>query len=499
MVFSKRKMKQFLAFGVTIIFVICLYKSWGNPVHGMGPGQYGDEDFADEADNSVGADNFVVGEKRLAGPQERTVLATDDRTINNRRPLNGALSAEERGAIGRPVFREKHRTRQHNDLRLPAAESDSERESRLNELHEAKRQILELERKIQELEGRIPRKYPDVTFLNYKNRKRILITGGAGFVGSHLVDYLMMQGHELIVADNFFTGRKRNVEHWLGHENFELIHHDIVNPLFIEVDEIYHLASPASPPHYMYNPVKTIKTNTLGTINVLGLAKRVGAKVLIASTSEVYGDPDVHPQPETYWGHVNPIGPRACYDEGKRVSETLSYAYAKQEKVNVRVARIFNTYGPRMHMNDGRVVSNFIIQALQNQSITIYGSGKQTRSFQYVSDLVDGLVALMASNYTQPVNLGNPVERTIQDFAEIIHDLVGCKSQIIELPAVEDDPQRRKPDISRAKKIINWEPRVPLQEGLMKTIDYFRKELARSNHSQRNIFVPETTEYRNLL
>lgn len=197
------------------------------------------------------------------------------------------------------------------------------------------------------------------------------ITGGAGFVGSHLVDYLMMQGHEIIVADNFFTGRKRNVEHWLGHENFELIHHDIVNPLFIEVDEIYHLASPASPPHYMYNPVKTIKTNTVGTINVLGLAKRVGAKVLIASTSEVYGDPDVHPQPETYWGHVNPIGPRACYDEGKRVAETLSYAYAKQENVNVRVARIFNTYGPRMHMNDGRVVSNFILQALQNESITV--------------------------------------------------------------------------------------------------------------------------------
>lgn len=246
----------------------------------------------------------------------------------------------------------------------------------------------------------------------------------------------MLRGHEIIVADNFFTGRKRNVEHWIGHENFELIHHDIVNPLFIEVDEIYHLASPASPPHYMLNAVKTIKTNTVGTINVLGLARRVGAKVLIASTSEVYGDPDVHPQPETYWGHVNPIGPRACYDEGKRVAETLSYAYAKQENVNVRVARIFNTYGPRMHMNDGRVVSNFILQALQNESITvsnwrrllhqiykennvkysfqIYGNGKQTRSFQYISDLVDGLVALMESNYTQPVNIGNPTEHTIE-------------------------------------------------------------------------------------
>lgn len=240
-----------------------------------------------------------------------------------------------------------------------------------SEMLNAQRRIAELELKLAALVERIPQKYPAVTYLNYKSRKRVLVTGGAGFVGSHLVDQLMMQGHEIIVADNFFTGRKRNVEHWLGHENFELIHHDIVNPLFIEVDEIYHLASPASPPHYMHNPVKTIKTNTMGTINMLGLAKRVGAKVLIASTSEVYGDPDVHPQPETYWGHVNPIGPRACYDEGKRVSETLSYAYAKQEHVKVRVARIFNTYGPRMHMNDGRVVSNFILQALQNESITV--------------------------------------------------------------------------------------------------------------------------------
>lgn len=248
----------------------------------------------------------------------------------------------------------------------------------IDDLDEANSRIADLEKKINELStlvkqlgASIPKKYPDVTFLNYKNRKRILITGGAGFVGSHLVDTLMMQGHEVIVADNFYTGRKRNVEHWLGHENFELIHHDIVNPLFIEVDEIYHLASPASPPHYMLNPVKTIKVNTLGTINVLGLAKRVGARVLIASTSEVYGDPTEHPQSETYNGNVNPIGPRACYDEGKRVSETLSYAYAKQEKVAVRVARIFNTYGPRMHLNDGRVVSNFIMQALLNESITV--------------------------------------------------------------------------------------------------------------------------------
>ncbi len=257
-------------------------------------------------------------------------------------------------------------------------------------------------------------KYPEVRFLNYQDRKRILITGGGGFVGSHLADKLMLQGHEVIVADNFFTGRKRNVEHWVGHENFEILNHDIVNPLFLEVDEIYHLASPASPPHYMFNPVKTIKTNTVGTVNVLGLAKRVRAKVLVASTSEVYGDPEVHPQPESYWGHVNPIGPRACYDEGKRVAETLAYAYAKQSGVDVRVARIFNTYGPRMHMNDGRVVSNFIIQALRDEPITVYGSGKQTRSFQYVTDLVDGLVALMASNYTLPVNIGNPTERTIE-------------------------------------------------------------------------------------
>lgn len=350
------------------------------------------------------------------------------------------------------------------------------------ELERVKRKLVGLEEKIRVLEDSPNKgKYPPVKYLNYKNRKRILITGGAGFVGSHLVDVLMKQGHEVVVADNFFTGRKRNVEQWLGHPNFELIHHDIVNSLFIEVDEIYHLASPASPPHYMYNPVKTIKTNTMGTINMLGLAKRVMAKVLVASTSEVYGDPTVHPQPETYWGHVNPIGPRACYDEGKRVSETLSYAYAKQEKVNVRVARIFNTYGPRMHMNDGRVVSNFILQALQNQTITVYGNGKQTRSFQYVSDLVDGMILLMESNYTQPINIGNPVEHSIEEFASIIKGLVGGRSEIIKSQAVEDDPQRRKPDIARAKKYLNWEPKVSLKDGLQRTIDYFKMELERSN------------------
>lgn len=370
------------------------------------------------------------------------------------------------------------------------------------ELENAQEKIKMLEAKLSMLETRMPAStnlYPEIKFRSYKDRKRILVTGGAGFVGSHLVDKLMMEGHEVFVVDNYFTGSKRNIEQWLGHENFEMIHHDVVNPLFIEVDEIYHLASPASPPHYMYNPVKTIKTNTVGTVNMLGLAKRTKAKILIASTSEVYGDPEVHPQPESYWGHVNPIGPRACYDEGKRVAETLAYAYQKRTGVDVRVARIFNTYGPRMHANDGRVVSNFIIQSLEGKPITIYGSGDQTRSFQYVSDLVDGLITLMDSDFTQPINIGNPNEQSILTFANMIRDMVGKgegkeSSEIIHLDPVEDDPQRRRPDITRAKKELQWEPKVHVEKGIQKTIDYFRKELTRNKHSDRNIGDP--TEYR---
>ncbi|CAF3213133.1 unnamed protein product [Rotaria socialis] len=349
--------------------------------------------------------------------------------------------------------------------------------------------ISSLEKRIQELEAR-QQQYPEVTFLTYKDRKRILVTGGAGFVGSHLIDRLMLEGHEVIVADNFFTGRKRNIEHWIGHENFELINHDIVNPLYIEVDQIYHLASPASPLHYMYNPVKTIKVNTMGTINMLGLARRVRARLLFASTSEVYGDPEAHPQKETYFGNVNPFGPRSCYDESKRVAEATCYAYAKQEGINIRIARIFNTYGPRMHMNDGRVVSNFILQALQNEPITVYGHGKQTRSFQYVSDLVDGLISLMNSNYSMPMNLGNPDEYTIEQFAFKIKDLVGSKAPIVYKDPVVDDPKQRRPDITLAKSWLNWEPKVLINDGLNKTIAYFRNELLVKHHSERNVFFP---------
>jgi len=303
-------------------------------------------------------------------------------------------------------------------------------------------------------------KFPPVRKLHTWKKKRILVTGGAGFVGSNLVDLLMRQGHEVMVLDNFFTGRKDNVAHWIGHPNFELRHHDVCQPLYVEVDRIYHLASPASPPHYMYNPIKTIKTNTEGTQNMLGLARRTNARMLFASTSEVYGDPKEHPQKETYWGNVNPIGPRACYDEAKRLGETMMYAYQKQSNVDVRVVRIFNTFGPRMHPNDGRVVSNFIIQSLQNKTITIYGGGSQTRSFQYVDDLVRGINAVMEGNVSSPVNLGNPEEYTILDFANLIIKLTGSSSKIEFLQASKDDPTRRKPDVTFAKKHVGWEPRV---------------------------------------
>ncbi|XP_018650414.1 putative dtdp-glucose 4-6-dehydratase [Schistosoma mansoni] len=325
------------------------------------------------------------------------------------------------------------------------------------------------------------KKWLPVKQLHWTKKKRILVTGGAGFVGSHLVDKLMQDGHEVIALDNFFTGKRHNIEHWVGHSNFELLHHDVTNPIYVEVDEIYHLASPASPQHYMHNPIRTIKANTLGTLNMLGLARRTNAKFLFASTSEIYGDPEVHPQPESYWGNVNPIGPRACYDESKRLGETMTYAYFRHLNLPVRVARIFNTYGPRMQINDGRVVTNFIAQALNNESITVYGLGEQTRSFQYISDLVNGLVALMESNYTMPVNLGNPVEFTVNELAIMVKNFTDSKSDIIYQPLPIDDPQRRQPDIGIAIKQLNWKPTVTLQEGLSKTIIYFKDILKPSS------------------
>ncbi|MFN3679404.1 UDP-glucuronic acid decarboxylase family protein [Thermosynechococcus sp.] len=306
---------------------------------------------------------------------------------------------------------------------------------------------------------------------------RILVTGGAGFIGSHLVDRLMEAGHEVICLDNYFTGTKRNVLRWMGHPNFELIRHDITDPIRLEVDQIYHLACPASPVHYQYNPVKTIKTNVLGTLHMLGLAKRVKARFLLASTSEVYGDPLMHPQSESYWGNVNPIGIRSCYDEGKRVAETLTFDYHRQNNVDVRVARIFNTYGPKMQVNDGRVVSNFIVQALQGTPLTVYGDGSQTRSFCYVSDLVEGLIRLMNSDYIGPVNLGNPDEYTVLELAQKIQALINPGVEIQFKPLPSDDPQRRRPDITLARTVLGWQPTVPLLEGLQRTIPDFAERL----------------------
>lgn len=306
--------------------------------------------------------------------------------------------------------------------------------------------------------------------------KRILVTGGAGFVGSHLCERLLKEGHEVICLDNYFTGSKQNIEHLRDHLYFELVRHDVINPYMIEVDEIYNLACPASPVHYQYNPIKTVKTSVMGAINMLGLAKRVGAKILQASTSEVYGDPIVHPQPESYWGHVNPIGLRSCYDEGKRCAETLFMDYYNQNQVDIKIIRIFNTYGPRMHPQDGRVVSNFIMQALQGEAITIYGKGTQTRSFQYVDDLVEGTYRMMNSRpgFTGPVNIGNPIEFTMLQLAQEVIDLTNSKSKIVHLPLPQDDPMQRQPDISLAKKELNgWEPKTHLHEGLIKTIGYF--------------------------
>ena len=306
---------------------------------------------------------------------------------------------------------------------------------------------------------------------------RILVTGGAGFIGSHLIDRLMAENHEVICLDNFYTGTKRNILKWLDNPYFELIRHDITEPIRLEVDQIYHLACPASPVHYQYNPVKTVKTNVIGTLNMLGLAKRVKARFLLTSTSEVYGDPDVHPQPEEYRGNVNPIGIRSCYDEGKRIAETLSFDYHRQNNVDIRVARIFNTYGSRMLENDGRVVSNFVAQALRGIPLTVYGEGSQTRSFCYVYDLVDGLMRLMNGDHIGPINLGNPDEYTILELAQKIQQMINPDAEIIFKPLPQDDPRQRQPDITKAKSLLGWQPTIPLEEGLKLTIDDFRDRL----------------------
>lgn len=306
---------------------------------------------------------------------------------------------------------------------------------------------------------------------------KILVTGGAGFVGSHLIDRLMNQGHEVLCLDNFYTGSKKNVLKWLDNPAFELVRHDVTEPIRLEVDQIYHLACPASPIHYQFNPVKTIKTNVMGTMNMLGLAKRVKARFLLASTSEVYGDPDVHPQSEEYRGNVNCIGIRSCYDEGKRVAETLAFEYYREHKVDIRVARIFNTYGPRMQEQDGRVVSNFIVQSIKGTPLTIYGDGSQTRSFCYVSDLVEGLIRLMNGDFIGPVNLGNPGEYTILELAQIIQGMINPEAELIYQPLPEDDPKQRQPDITRAQTYLDWEPTIPLKEGLELTIQDFKSRV----------------------
>jgi len=304
---------------------------------------------------------------------------------------------------------------------------------------------------------------------------RILVTGGAGFLGSHLCDRLLAEGHEVVCLDNLFTGQKRNIAHLLANPRFEFVRHDVIDPFKFEVDQIYNLACPASPPHYQFNPIKTTKTSVMGAINCLGLAKRVKARVFQASTSEVYGDPQVHPQPEGYWGHVNPVGRRSCYDEGKRCAETLFFDYHRENKVDIRVVRIFNTYGPRMHPNDGRVVSNFIVQALRGEDLTVFGEGTQTRSFCYVDDLIEGFVRFMAQTETVgPMNIGNPGEFTMLELAELTLKLVGGRSKIVHKPLPADDPRQRQPDIALARRTLGWEPRVPLEEGLRRTIAYFR-------------------------
>ena len=304
-----------------------------------------------------------------------------------------------------------------------------------------------------------------------------LVTGGAGFLGSHLIDRLMEAGDEVICLDNYFTGRKANIARWIGHPQFELIRHDVTEPIKLEVDRIWHLACPASPIHYQFNPVKTAKTSFLGTYNMLGLARRVGARLLLASTSEVYGDPEVHPQPESYWGSVNPIGVRSCYDEGKRIAETLCFDYLRMNDVEVRVARIFNTYGPRMLPDDGRVVSNFIVQALRGEPLTLYGDGSQTRSFCYVSDLIEGLIRLMNGDHTGPINLGNPAEFTIRELAELVRQQIRPNLPLMEKPLPQDDPRQRQPAINLARQQLNWEPTVSLEQGLAPTIDSFRNLL----------------------